>query len=396
VAIRRWAVVREAQLREAGRLAGEAVGGVVTTVADVQRAIGRRLRAALPPGGQAVADVQAGISELVYASIGRGVRAVSGVAAELLVRGSHGAPALTETLAGGFAVSAVNGIWGDTIADHHPALAVPPVIRVQCRDLLLHRIRVSDDVPHPTGRVVVFIHGLTENDRSWWPGRADVATGTAATFGERLRADLGYSPVYFHYNSGLRVDDNGRALAEALDRLLGVWPVPIERIALVGHSMGGLVARSACRYGALEEHRWVADLATVVTLGTPHLGAPLEKIVHAAERVLGALPESAPLARVLASRSHGVRDLRFGAPGADGLLDHVTYCFASASIIRDDDHPVGRLLGDGLVRRSSADATGRTRRAALVPRHRAHFPGLHHFSLLNHPAVYDQVRDWLG
>ena len=98
--------------------------------------------------------------------------------------------------------------------------------------LILHSI-----VPHPTDRIVVFVHGLTENDRSWWPSKADVRTGSASTYGERLRADLGYTPVYFHYNSGLRVSDNGRALAEALDHIatrVDAWTAWINRVVSLG------------------------------------------------------------------------------------------------------------------------------------------------------------------
>lgn len=402
-------MIREAQLRAAGRLAGDAVAAVVTTVQGVHRAVGRRVETALPPVARGVAEIQSGLSDAVYAGVTQGGRLVPRIVAEVLVRCSPGAPALTETSAGRHALAALNGIWGDTIAERHPDLAVSATLRAGGQDLRLHPAFVAEAVPEATGRIVVFVHGLSGSDR-WWTGAT--APNAQASYGERLSADLGYVPLYVHYNSGRAVSDNGRDLAELLDRLVDVWPVPVERMALIGHSMGGLVIRSACRHADLADHRWISTVGTVVTLGTPHLGAPLEKAVHVTERLLTVAPETAPLARLLGIRSAGVKDLRFGAlvPGdrrpddpsllADRctsvpVLPHVTYCFASASIVRDARSPVGWLLGDGLVRLPSAAATGRTPREPLAPHRRAHFPGRHHVSLLNDPHVYAQLRQWL-
>jgi pimeloyl-ACP methyl ester carboxylesterase len=404
-------VVREAQLRAAGRLAGEAVAGVVSIVGDVQRTVTRRVQGELPPPGGRVAAVQSGIADLVLSCVALGGRITPVLVAEVLAR--SGAPAVSETTVGRHAVAAINGMWGDTIAAHHPALAVAAALRVRGENLGLDPGSVAAAFPEPTRRIVVFVHGLTESDRSWWKGWADERPSTPPSYGDRLHTELGYTAVYFHYNSGLRVSHNGRALAEVLDRLVEVWPVPVEEIALVGHSMGGLLARSACHYGELEGQPWVPLVRTVVTLGTPHLGAPLEKAAHLAERLLAKVPESEPFARLLAGRSLGVQDMRHGSvveadwrgqeragllgdPCADvPFLETATYCFMAASIVRDPRHPAGRLLGDGLVRYPSAAGTGGTRRVPFTPENGAHFPGLHHFSLLNHPDVYAQLKTWL-
>ncbi len=53
------------------------------------------------------------------------------------------------------------------------------------------------------------------------------------------------TPVYLRYNTGLPVGRNGADLAWLLDDLVAAWPVPVRSIALVGHSMGGLVVRAA-------------------------------------------------------------------------------------------------------------------------------------------------------
>lgn len=68
----------------------------------------------------------------------------------------------------------------------------------------------------------------------------------------------------------------------------------------------------------------------------------------------------------------------------------------AASLTRDVEHPAGQLLGDGLVRYPSASGAGRTRRIPFEIDNGAHLGGLDHLSLLNHPAVYARLRDWLA
>ena len=105
--------------------------------------------------------------------------------------------------------------------------------------------------------------------------------------GAALARDLAYTPVYLHYNSGLHISTNGRAFAELLEALVRLWPVPLTELVLIGHSMGGLVARSACHYGALARHEWLRRLDKLVFLGTPHHGAPLERGGNWVDMLLG-------------------------------------------------------------------------------------------------------------
>ncbi len=232
--------------------------------------------------------------------------------------------------------------------------------------------------PAASGRLVVFLHGLMETEHAW-------RLGGRPSYGERLAGDLGSSALDVRYNSGRHVSQNGRSLDELLEALVAAWPVPVEEIALVGHSMGGLVARSAAHQGAEAGHAWAGRVRHVVSLGTPHLGAPIAQGVHYAAHALHAVPETRPLGRFLRRRSAGIRDLRQGSlvdrdwEGCDPdalraaacaevpLLAGATHCFVTASVTRDPDHPVGRLVGDALVLTSSAAGRGRTRRLA-VPR----------------------------
>jgi pimeloyl-ACP methyl ester carboxylesterase len=190
--------------------------------------------------------------------------------------------------------------------------------------------------------------------------------------------------------------------------------VPVEELALVGHSMGGLVARSACHYAAGDDAHWVRHVRHVVSLGSPHMGAPLEQAVHYASAALHALPETRPFGAFLRRRSAGIRDLRQGSlvdedwrdrhPDAlmsvacqeVPLLEGATHCFVAATVTRSPKHPVGRLIGDWLVLEPSASGRSRARRLPFKTEHGMHVGGAHHLALLNHPAVYAKLREWLA
>ena len=236
--------------------------------------------------------------------------------------------------------------------------------------------------------MVVFVHGLGESEYAWG----------SPSYGERLEEELGLTPVFVRYNTGRHISQNGASLAALLDGL------DAERITLVGHSMGGLVARAACHRGG----DWTAKVRLTVSLGTPHAGAPLEQAVHAMSAALHLAPETRPFARFLRRRSAGIRDLRRGSlvdedwSGRDPdalrakalrevpLLPNATHAFVAATITRSDKHPLGRLIGDTLV--LSPSASGRR----LGLEHGLALGGTHHLALLNHPEVYTQLCAWLA
>jgi pimeloyl-ACP methyl ester carboxylesterase len=231
-----------------------------------------------------------------------------------------------------------------------------------------------------------------------------------------LSRALGFTPVYLHYNSGLHISINGHALAQQLERLVDQWPQPLERIALLGHSMGGLLARSAVHYATQAGHRWPGRLSDMVFLGTPHHGAPLERAGHWVDIVLGATPYAAPFARLGKVRSAGITDLRHGnlldedwvgrdrfARQADRrqpvpLPAGVRCCTVAASIGQQTGDLKARLLGDGLVPLDSA--LGRHRdpdRSLAFPEERQWIGyGINHLDLLKHPEVYAQLLRWLS
>jgi pimeloyl-ACP methyl ester carboxylesterase len=377
----------------------QASGGI----GSIQRAVAGRVFRAVGPGAALVRPVHDAVTRGVYAGLGLGTRAMGMAAAA--ATGRPDVPALSTTPRGSALIAAVTGLRGDALEEEGSPLAQPMAVRVGGEPMPLEPGALADAFPHATPRMVVFLHGLMETEFSW---------GARETYGTRLARDLGYTPVYVRYNSGLRISRNGLCLSELMEELSAAWPVEVERIALVGHSMGGLVARSACHRGAEEGADWVGRVRHSVSLGSPHMGAPLEQAVHVLSAGLAALPETRPFANFLRRRSGGIRDLRQGSlvdedwrdcdPDAlraaacaeVPLLPGATHCFVSATITRSDRHPVGRLLGDTLVLVPSATGRSRTRRIPFEEEFGLHVGGANHFALLNHPAVYARLRDWLA
>jgi len=221
----------------------------------------------------------------------------AGQAAALL--GAGGEPVGRDS-AGSLALAALNAVAGDRLGPGLEPLAIPMAVRAGGRDVGLTAGEAAAAFPHATPDLAVFVHGLAETDESW-RRRA----GECAPYGDRLRAQFGYTPVYVRYNTGRHVSDSGRDLADLLDGLEGAWPEPVREILLAGHSMGGLVIRSACHYGRDACAGWVERVRHVFYLGSPHMGAPLARAAGVAGWILGQVPETRPFAALAA----GCREL---------------------------------------------------------------------------------------
>jgi hypothetical protein len=306
------------------------------------------------------------------------------------------------------ALGALNGAFGDALRRRGNALALAMSVRERGADVRLDRESLRAAYPDARPRIAVFLHGLCETDDAWRLGSA-----RHVPYGSRLRVELGYTPVYVRYNSGLHISENGRALADLLADLTAAWPVEAAEIVLIGHSMGGLVARSACHYGA--GHDWVGRVRHVFTLGSPHRGAPLEQVANAAGAALALLPETRSLARALGQRSAGIKDLRYGylvdedwtghdpdvllrrAATEIPFLQSASHYFVCATLTQSHDAIAARIVGDLLVLRASAwDHGGRGERMRFPVDNYRHYGGATHFDLLNHPAIYEQIRIWIG
>jgi pimeloyl-ACP methyl ester carboxylesterase len=357
-----------------------------THLAWADRAHGLARRAG---GGAAPEVLHRGIASAVYAGLGLGLRAAGAGLGK--VAGTGVGPRLEDGPRGRFVNSAVNGLIGDRLVQERPRLAIPMAVRAQGRDVPLDRDGLAAAYPDAAGRLVVFLHGLCENE-SYWYRRRETA---GPTYAEAL-ADRGWSPVMLRANTGLGLRENGVALTALMQRLVEEWPVGVTRIALVGHSMGGLVMRAAGAVASEVEAPWTERVTDVVTLGTPHLGAPIARGIGHGSRGLARLPETAAFGRILDWRSVGVHDLVAGLAEDVPPLPHARYRLVAATLTRHQRHPVGHLVGDLLVRPESA--YGRDRYGAEL------FPGadvLHvgrtdHFGLLNHPDVHRALERWLA
>ena len=397
------------------RLAGLVLSGGTTRISELHAGIAGRAFAGVGPAARPVQVVHDTVSSLTYRTVGAALGAGASALGARASRLGDGRP-LEDTPAARVALAILNGAHGDLLDRETPALATTMTVRQAGQAVPVEADAIAAAFPDPSGRLAVFLHGLTETETSWCykSGRHHGRPGV--TYGTLLEQDLGLTPVFLRYNTGLHVSDNGRRLAVLLDTLLEVWPVPVQDVVLIGHSMGGLVARSALHQagsGTDEAHPWTRLVRDSITLGTPHLGAPLERGAHALTHTLARLPETRPLATLLAARSVGIKDLRYGAcvdedwcdceDPDEFLNDRCTevpflpdahYYFIGATLM---DGPVGSALGDLLVRIPSASGRGNGKgRSIPFDVDNGHeLTGLTHMDLLNHPAVYEQMRTWI-
>ncbi|MGH8541438.1 MAG: esterase/lipase family protein, partial [Stenotrophobium sp.] len=236
-----------------------------------------------------------GITGLVYASI-RGVTEVVGLGLDqafkpLVPLVETCFPGHQSSLAREAVVAAVNGVLGDHLEASGNPLALTMRFRRNGRALMLHPQALQVEIPDASGKLLVLVHGLCMNDLQW-------TDGSGYSHADALARSLGYTPIHLHYNSGKHISTNGREFAEQLELLLQQWPVPVRELTLLTHSLGGLLARSACHYGAQAGHGWLRSLKNIVFLGTPHHGAPLERGGNRLQASVGITPYTAPRARL--------------------------------------------------------------------------------------------------
>ena len=300
-------------------------------------------------------------------------------------------PRLEDGARGRFVSSAVNGLIGDKLLRERPQLAIPMAIRLRGADVHPEPDALAAAYPEATGRLVLFLHGLCENESYFQRHRE--RTGT--TYAEMLTG-LGWTPLMLRANTGLPLRENGAALTALVQRVVDGWPVPVTRIALVGHSLGGLVIRAAGAVADDVEEPWRHKVSDVITLGTPHLGAPIAWGIGHGSRGLGRLPETAAFGRILDWRSQGVHDLVAGLAEDVPPLPHARYHLVAATLTASQRHPVGNVVGDLLVRPRSAYGRDRRGRELFPDADVLHVGRTDHFGLLNHPAVHAAMRDWLA
>ncbi|HWH29239.1 MAG TPA: alpha/beta fold hydrolase [Mycobacteriales bacterium] len=400
------------EARDLGRLAAVALGGGTRRIAEVHSGIAGRVFSTVGPVATPVRAVHDGVTRVVYTGVRAGLYGAARAAGQVSSLLVDGEP-LDSRPRARVALAIVNGAHGDAVARVAPALSLDMTVRREGADVPLDRASLARAFPAARSTVVVFLHGLTENEGAWCYRSLAHHGRPQVTFGSLLERDLGCTAVFLRYGTGLHISDNGRRLDALLRRLVDAWPVEVRDLVLVGHSMGGLVARSALHVaggGTPAAQPWTRLVRDTVTLGTPHAGAPLERGVHRLAGALHRLPETRPVAALLATRSVGIKDLRHGTLVEDDwsghdpdapergphtlvpLHDGARHFAVLTTIARDPSSRLGRLLGDGLVTPDSAVGEG----ALAFPADHVHrLGGLHHFDLLSEPRVYDQLLAWL-
>lgn len=383
-----------ADIRGAGRLLLDASTGLVDVAERVHRTIQRRPAAV----GQPVLETTQGITGSVYRGVRRGMQFLGRGLDSSLVPLEELLPEGQTTPQRDVFISVLNGVYGDYLARTGNPLAIGMHLRhdgvtVDAANPAVHLD--GRGRPALTGKILVLVHGLCMSDQQW--------THENYSHGAALAEEFGYRPLYLRYNSGLHVAENGRQFAEMLETLLGSWPQPVEQLVIIGHSMGGLVARAACIVAAEQRHIWPKQLCQLVFLGTPHHGAPLERGGRGLDFLLDLSPYTAPFTLLGKARSAGIQNLRHGTITAGRHtfvpLPTGVNCYAMAgalgarrSLLTD------RLVGDGLVPVDSA--LGRHTDPSCTLR----FPKAHrwigyqmgHLELLHRPEVYSQLRSWLN
>jgi len=395
--------IRATDIRGAGRLAIDATLGLTSLVETMHHNILRT------PGilGKSTQEPARGITGFVYKSI-RGVTRLVGGGIDLLLG------QLARLVGGGESsrereavLAALNGVLGDHLLASKNPLASDMQLRRDGQTLELTRTALAKAIRGANGKILLLAHGLCMSDLQWRRHGHD--------HGAALATDAGFTPVYLSYNSGLHISTNGCEFAECVEALLRAWPVPVEELTILAHSMGGLVARSACHHAQREQHAWLQHLRKIIFLGTPHHGAPLERGGNWVDMILDASPYTTAFARLGKIRSAGITDLRHGSVVDEDWserdrfershrkaiflpLPEQVMCYAiAASMAKKTGEPGKRLLGDGLVPLASAlgESTD-ARRSLAIPKSRQWVGhGMNHMDLLDRREVYARIKRWL-
>ncbi len=396
--------LRVTDLRGVARLATQATTGVTHITEGVHQSV---LGTMGLPGGKEVGRTR-GLTGLVYQGI-RGVTRLVDVSLQaallrlepFLERGANAALSPEREAV----LSALNGVMGDRLAEDGNPLALTMELRQQGRVIDLAALRASGQA---TGKVLLLVHGLCMNDLQWLRAGHD--------HGAHLAQALGYTPVYVRYNTGLHTSINGGELAGRIEALLADWPVPVQELNVLVHSMGGLVVRSAVQQAVQGGLQWPGRLRKLVFLGTPHHGAPLERAGNWVDVILGSTPWSRPFARLGHLRSAGITDLRYGHVQEADWQGHDRFrkrpdarhhlplppgvaCYTVAATLARQRSPLAeRLVGDGLVPlRSALGQHEQAERTLEFPKsHQYVAYGLGHMALLEDAQVAQQLVRWFG
>jgi pimeloyl-ACP methyl ester carboxylesterase len=349
---------------------------VVAPIEGMHRVIARRWFNVTGVLGRPARKVHDAISNGVYGSVRLGAAALGEV---INTRVHADSPISSRSRA------IVNGLWGDDLGRFGDDLEIDMEISDAC-GVVADGTGVRTIPREAAGHIVVLVHGLFETPDCW---TAEVGERSLV---ETLEGRSHLTVLRVRYNSGLRISDNSERLAWMLSLICTSWPVPVETIALIGSSMGGLLIQSACAAARAQDQAWVGKVSDVVTLATPYRGTPIEQGVALASSALSMAESTRPLAQFLDSRSAGIKDLRHGSTTADRGLSapNSRHRFVAAVVTSDPASPIGSALGDLVVWPRSALPRGREPATCAVV-----IGGTNHFGVIGNPDVIDRVVEWI-
>lgn len=282
--------------------------------------------------------------------------------------------------------SAINGVFGDHLTATRNPMQVRMNLYANGQPLAADQAALMAQFPDAQNHLIVFVHGLCCNEDSWqmYYNPSEPAT---RPYGDKLQDEFPVTSLYLRYNTGRNIDANARQFKRMLNKLVRNWPVAVEGITLVGHSMGGLVSRAVVEALTDDDIILKRAIRDVVCLGSPHAGAPLARLAAAGEQLFGKFELSKPIGRVLGVRSRGIRDLKDGL-GALQTRDgqEVMFHLVGSTIGDHTSSWLNTTVGDGLVTPDSAlaDDTGKAQRVTFAQKH--------HMTLLNDPDVFLELK----
>ncbi len=355
-----------------------------------------------------IQDLISSFASLTYKNFKGGTRLIGGGLDKILglltpALGEYSATDNKEAI-----ISVLNGVIGDHLEATKNPLGIEMQFRYQGRTLALNRESISTTYPDLNGKILLLVHGSCMSDLQWT--RKEHNHGTA------LADELHQTPIFLRYNSGRHISTNGQDLNKLLERLIQNWPVPVEELVILSHSMGGLVTRSAIYYGQQAQQTWTHHLHKAVFLGTPHHGARLERMGNYLDIVLESVPYAKPFARLGKVRSSGVTDLRYGNLVDEDWREHGRFellgdqrtniplpegvdCFSLAAVIGETKSKLSsQIMGDNLVDVKSAlgKHKDQSRNLAFPEENTEIVYQCSHLDLLNHPEVFARLKSWLA
>lgn len=394
-------------LQGAAQLLLDTVGGVTSIVERMHKTIADR---ANPLSGlMNFIDAEQGVTQgttyriiqAIKEKLQAGVR-FSAEELSVLEGLNNDTPLTTKLIAG------LNGVCGDHLEATGNPLAIAMHFHTRQQYLELTPESINAALPDVSPDIVVMVHGLCLSHEYWHRNEA-------ASIGERLQQQNGATPLSLNYNTGRHISTNGRELDAQLEALIDTWPVKVQSLTLIGHSMGGLVIRSACHYAETRSASWLKALKSAVYLGAPHHGSAVNKAAHLLTFAMIKTKYAEPLA-FGQYVSAGIKDLRHGNlldedwAGVDQddlgpdlrqpipLTRHAEHYFLAASVGENMTDLSTLMVGDLLVRLGSATGQHRDdlKRLHIKPENCRILHSMNHFDLLDDPLVQEQILTWLA